>query len=365
MRGGSLTGVALALVVALLAAAAPASANPQQAGVQVALRALGLYSGPIDGEIGPATVSAIRAAQLKAHLPVTGIADARTRAALGPLGTPLLGARVLRPRDFGLDVAVLQFTLLRDGLYAGALDGYVGKETEAAIRRYQLQASLAPDGIVGPATVASLVRRAGVPVRTLPPAPAPAPAPTPAPVPATTYVVQPGDTLTAIAGRYGLTLSSLATANRFDPATVLVAGKRLTIPVVALDATPTDVRGRLDAWSAKVGVSPHLIRALAWMESGYQPRVVSSAGARGVLQLLPVTRQFVEEVLVGQPIPRTVDGDIEAGVLYIHHLLEDFGGDERLALAAWYQGERAVREHGVYAVTTPFVDDVLALEARM
>jgi soluble lytic murein transglycosylase-like protein len=146
---------------------------------------------------------------------------------------------------------------------------------------------------------------------------------------------------------------------------VLLVGKKLTIPVVSLDATPADVRERLDAWSARVGVSPHLVRALAWMESGYQPRVVSNAGARGVLQLLPVTRQFVADVLVGQPIPETVDGDIEAGVYYIHHLLEDFGGDERLALAAWYQGERAVREHGVYAITKPFVDDVMALEARM
>jgi soluble lytic murein transglycosylase-like protein len=358
VRGGSLIGIALAT---LFLWAGPAHADPQQAGVQVALRALGLYSGPIDGDVGPATVAAIEAAQRRAGLPVTGIADARTRASLGPLGTPVLGARVIRPRDFGLDVAVLQFTLVSDGLYHGALDGYLGKETEAAVRSYQRRASIDADGVVGPATVASLVRRAGVPVRLT----APAVTPKPAAPPSTTYVVQPGDTLTSIAGRYNLSLGTLATANRFDPASVLVAGRKLTIPVVALDATPAGVRDSLDSWSARVGVSPHLVRALAWMESGYQPRVVSSAGARGVLQLLPVTRQFVEDVLVGHSLPRTVDGDVEAGVLYIHHLLEDFGGDEHLALAAWYQGERAVREHGVYAVTKPFVDDVLALEARM
>jgi len=138
VRGGSLIGIALA--AAFFLSAAPAHANPQQAGVQVALRALGLYAGPIDGNVGPLTVGAIEAAQRRAGLPATGIADVRTRASLGPLGTPLLGARVIRPRDFGLDVAVLQFTLVRDGLYHGALDGYLGGETQAAVRRYQRRA---------------------------------------------------------------------------------------------------------------------------------------------------------------------------------------------------------------------------------
>src|SRR5262249_52070506 len=149
----------------------------------------------------------------------------------GPLGRPLLGARVLQPRDFGLDVAVLQFTLLRDGLYHGALDGYLGHATEAAIRRYQHRARLTADGVVGPMTVASLSHRAGVPVKTLPVS-SPTPAPTPAPPPTTTYVVQAGDTLTAIAGRYGVSLGTIATANKFDPASVLLVGRKLTIPVV-------------------------------------------------------------------------------------------------------------------------------------
>jgi len=42
-----------------------------------------------------------------------------------------------------------------------------------------------------------------------------------------------------------------------------------------------------------------------------------------------------------------------------------FGGDERLALAGWYQGERAVRKHGAYGITKPFVANVLALRSRM
>ena len=50
---------------------------------------------------------------------------------------------------------------------------------------------------------------------------------------------------------------------------------------------------------------------------------------------------------------------------YLMHLLVAFDGDERLALAGWYQGERAVREHGLYQETDPFVADVLALKLRM
>ena len=97
------------------------------------------------------------------------------------------------------------------------------------------------------------------------------------------------------------------------------------------------------------------------MESGYQTSIVSPAGAVGVLQTLPTTRDYVETVLNGKPIPRTVNGDVEVGVLYLKHLLAVFNGDEAKALAGWYQGERAVREHGVYAVSKPFVANVLAL----
>ena len=101
------------------------------------------------------------------------------------------------------------------------------------------------------------------------------------------------------------------------------------------------------------------------MESGFQTSIVSNAGAVGVLQTLPSTREYVETVLAGSKIPQTVDGDVRVGVLFLKHLLDAFKGEESLALAGWYQGERAVREHGVYPETKPFVANVLALRARM
>ena len=349
----------LAVLLAAAALAAPAAAlagpNPQVAGLQVALRAHGLYLAQIDGVAGPRTTAAVHAFQRKHGLPV-GLANARTRAALGPLGRPLFGSRMLRRGDFGLDVAVLQFLLTQNGVYSGALDGYLGKETAAALKRYQRSLHLTADAIVGPRTLSAIVHRERVPVRST------------VTVTQRFKIVRPGDTLTAIADATGTTVRALATLNRIDPDRPIVIGQRLLLPSKvssALAPASGEVRAKLDAWSVRLGVDPHLVRALAWMESGYQTRIVSAAGARGVLQTLPSTRDYVERVLAGRRIPRTVDGDIEVGVLYLKHLLRVFDGNESLALAGWYQGERAVKKHGVYNVSKPFVANVLALRTRM
>src|SRR5258708_32813252 len=110
-----LLGVVAAAVVVAPSASASGGRTPQTAGLQVALRAQGLYRGPIDAISGPETVDAVRAFQRIHGLPVTGLADGRTRKAFGPLGRPLFGARTLRRGAFGWDVAVVQFLLVRPG----------------------------------------------------------------------------------------------------------------------------------------------------------------------------------------------------------------------------------------------------------
>ena len=348
----------LAVIFSLAALAAPGGAqagvNPQVAGLQVALRAHGLYLAPIDGIAGPKTAAAIHVFQRQHGLPV-GAATTKTRLALGPLGRPLFGTRDLVRGDFGFDVAVLQFLLTRAHVYSGALDGYMGPETVAALRRYQRRLDLAADGVVGPRTLAAIVHRDDVPVRS---------APTPVAAVTTVHVVVAGDTLTAIAAKDGTTVAAVAALNKIDPAAPILIGQRLRLPAAA-EPSAVDVRTKLVSWAERLGVDPNLVTALAWMESGFQTTLVSSAGARGVLQTLPSTRAYVETVLAGRPLPRTVDGDIEVGVLYLRHLLQVFHGDVSLALAGWYEGEQAVEERGVYAVTKPFVADVLALRARM
>jgi soluble lytic murein transglycosylase-like protein len=338
--------------------AAAAVTNPQIPGLQVALRAHGFYRGPIDGIAGPGTAGGIRAFQRVHGLRSDGLAGSATRRALGRLGRPFFGRRVLARGRIGWDVSVLQFLLARHGFAPPCLNGNFGKGTERAVLQFQRRAGLAQDGIVGSATQAALLR-SGLPVRR--------PA---ARRPTRRYVVRPGDTLTAIAAHYRSTVRALARRNRLDPSDLLLIGTRLRVPVVALPAPAAGarswfVRASIDRWSARYGVDPHLARGLAWMESGFQSNLTSPAGAWGVMQVTPATWDYVETVLVGAPIPRTPDGSVRAGIAYLAHLLRDFRGDERLALAAWYQGPASVRERGPLRESKAFIADVLALRARM
>jgi hypothetical protein len=370
-----LAGVVAAALAAAPTALASGGRNAQTAGLQVALRAQGLYRGPIDAISGPGTVAAIRAFQRTHHLPVTGLADTRTRKALGPLGRPLFGARTLRRGAFGWDVAVLQYLLLRQGISV-PVNAYFDGPTLHGVRVMQRRLHVRHDGVVGPHTLSAIVRREPVPLprrivvvahrkshhhrrhRVL----------------TAVHVVHAGDSLSGIARHYHTTVGRLARLNHLDPSHFLLIGTRLRVPRVRhVAATPVaertasvaSVRALLDRWAEHYGVSVHLVRALAWMESGYNNALVSSVGARGIMQLLPTTFHFAENVLIRQRVRHDANGNVRAGVAYLAHLLHDFHGDKRLALAGWYQGERAVRKHGLYRVSRTFVADVLSLEKRM
>jgi soluble lytic murein transglycosylase-like protein len=292
----------LGFVVTLwLAPTAGARVVPQVAGLQVALRAYGVYTGPIDGVAGPATKRGVVRFQRRAGLTPDGKAGPATRRAFGPLGRPLFGTRTMRHGLFGWDVAVLQFLLARRGELV-PVDGYFDARTERAVRRFQRARRLAADGIAGLQTLVAFRR----------------PAPT---------AVRP-------------------------------------VLVKAVTTTPAGrVRALLDYWASHYGVDRKLVRALAWMESGYQTDLTSSAGAWGVMQILPVTWSYVESVLIGANVPRTASGNIRVGVVYVRQLLRQFGGDERKALAAWYQGPASVRRNGILRESKVFVANVLALKA--
>ena len=135
-------------------------------------------------------------------------------------------------------------------------------------------------------------------------------------------------------------------------------------PVRPAPAPSPSVRTMLTNWAIAYRLDPALVRALAWMESGFQQGLVSSAGARGVLQVLPSTRSYVQSVLIGVKVPRSTSGNIRIGVAFLHHLLREFHGNRTLALAAWYQGPHSLRKHGQFAETRLFVRNVLALLNR-
>lgn len=109
--------------------------------------------------------------------------------------------------------------------------------------------------------------------------------------------------------------------------------------------------------AAKYNLSPELIRGVIRAESNYKVDAVSSAGAKGLMQLMPET---AKELGVSNPfdIRQNVDG----GARYLRQMLDRFGGDLRLALAAYNAGPGAVEQFNgdvPFAETRQYVQRVL------
>lgn len=88
-------------------------------------------------------------------------------------------------------------------------------------------------------------------------------------------------------------------------------------------------------------LDPLLIYLVMREESGFNYRAVSRVGARGLMQLMPATARQLGIRNIHNPAE-----NVEAGTRYLRYLLETFGGDVNLALAAYNAGESAVLRHG-------------------
>jgi len=134
-----------------------AAGNPEIAALQVGLRGQSLYTGTVDGVLGPATKKALRRLQKRAGLAASGVLNQRTREALGGYGrrSPL-GARPLSLGKKGWDVAALQFALAWHGFPSSTFDGVFGAHTDTALRSFQAWAGIKSKGVAGPSTVAAL-----------------------------------------------------------------------------------------------------------------------------------------------------------------------------------------------------------------
>src|SRR3954463_2994376 len=200
------------------------------------------------------------------------------------------------------------------------------------------------------------------------------------------YVVRSGDTLSGLAANSGVSVSQIAAANGLDPSHLLLTGTVLRLPsgsptpprasqpapaqrvVPAAAPEPTHARvGASDIQSvaAAHGVSPSLAAAIAWQESGFNNGMVSSANARGVMQVMPGTWDFVQKNLPSRQLnPHSAADNVTAGVLYLRSLLNQTGGNESQAIAAYYQGLGALRSRGVFNDTAKYVANVQALRGR-
>jgi soluble lytic murein transglycosylase-like protein len=179
----------------------------------------------------------------------------------------------------------------------------------------------------------------------------------------------------------------MAAMNGLDPNGVLLEGTVLKLPGgapapagasqpepathVVPDAAPAPTAQHVTAADIQSvanahGVSPSLAAAIAWQESGFNNSMVSSANARGVMQVMPGTWDYVQENLAGGQAldPNSATDNIHAGVMYLKRLLTDAGGDENAAIAGYYQGLASVRERGMYDDTQQYVNNVQALRGR-
>jgi soluble lytic murein transglycosylase-like protein len=111
------------------------------------------------------------------------------------------------------------------------------------------------------------------------------------------------------------------------------------------------------------GVPRAFALAVAWQESGWQQGVVSHAGTVGVMQLMPGTAVWVGEGMLGRAVRiNDARSNIHAGVRLLRHYLDRYDGNRDLVLAAYYQGQRAVDQHGIYPVSHPYINSIRHLE---
>lgn len=180
------------------------------------------------------------------------------------------------------------------------------------------------------------------------------------------HTVELGESLWSIAAEDGLSVDELAAANGLSPEASLVAGATVLIPPAsapaprALDSAapgvgecvwdcastvhphPTDetvTPEQVGSIAAEFGMSSPLVESIAWNESAFNNAAVSTAGARGVMQITPDTWNFIDEQLTEQPLDAASATDnVKAGVIYLHHIYHLRGGDGQATVASYFQG---------------------------
>jgi soluble lytic murein transglycosylase-like protein len=111
--------------------------------------------------------------------------------------------------------------------------------------------------------------------------------------------------------------------------------------------------------ASRHNVDPNLVRSVVKVESNYNPNAVSRKGAMGLMQLMPGTARSLNVTNPFDP-----QQNVDAGVRHLKQLLENYGGNVPLSLAAYNAGARAVaRSAGVphYAETRNYVKRITNL----
>jgi LysM repeat protein len=225
------------------------------------------------------------------------------------------------------------------------------------------------------------------------------------------HTVRSGESLLLIAHHYGARSSGIRLANRLPVSGMVRIGQRLRIPVVRKTSTThttrtpvrvssrktsrpsssntfagrtypnvtvqraaanrsilarrslptrTQMRSLISATARANGVSPSLALAVAYQESGFNPRVVSVANAIGAMQVMPSTGDWASSVIGRRLNLLNPRDNATAGVVLLRVLTRTASSTEQ-AVAGYYQGLASVRQNGMYADTKRYVANVMIL----
>lgn len=123
--------------------------------------------------------------------------------------------------------------------------------------------------------------------------------------------------------------------------------------------TPAKLNDAIEQAAQRHGVDPDLVRAVIKVESNFNSHAVSRKGAMGLMQLMPQTARSLN---VANPFDP--NENVDAGVRQLRKLLDNYGGDLAMSLAAYNAGAGAVAQHnGVppYRETRNYVRQITAL----
>ncbi|MET1034877.1 MAG: LysM peptidoglycan-binding domain-containing protein, partial [Arthrobacter sp.] len=215
------------------------------------------------------------------------------------------------------------------------------------------------------------------------------------------HTVAAGDTLSGIAQRHGIGLSSLLKANGLSGASTIHPGQRLTIvgssvAPTASGATPgqivpstflhyrypaatvrsanenkhellsrtlpsrSQMKGIIAGTARKMGVDPSLALAHAYQESGFDMAAVSPANAIGAMQVIPTSGEWASQ-LVGRKLDLLNPYDNATAGVAIIRSLQRTSTSVETGIASYYQGQGSVKRYGMYADTKRYVRSIQAL----
>lgn len=216
---------------------------------------------------------------------------------------------------------------------------------------------------------------------------------TTAPAATRTYVVRSGDSLIGISAEQRVRLQEILELNHLHLESTIHPGDKLTLPappqaaattpghrtyppavVAAADAnrralaharvpSRDQVKAMVVSTARSMGVDPALALGVAYLESGFQQRMVSPANAVGVMQVIPSAGRWASS-MVGRPLDLLDTKDnITAGVALLRALVQA-SDTEAQAIAGYYQGLSSVQRNGMFDDTRRYVANVQTLKAR-